>query len=176
MHIIFKMNHWDEFQMTFYWLVLSLSIALNFPWPVELQAHLSISVFRGQNKFSGDFLVNQINRSALTTIGFWSIRGWAPWEYYIYVGEWYNDCNAICYMCVLGQCFSFLNCCYLWPGDSCHVNNLWEIAPNKNLSSRNKCSLSSVPPITASIHKSITNRIRNKEILMTNFNSENFHR
>ena len=36
----------------------------------------------------------------------------------------------------------------LYLENSCHVNNLWEIAPNKNLSSRNKCSLSSVAAIT----------------------------
>ena len=35
------------------------------------------------------------------------------------------------------------------PADSCHVNNLWEIGPNKNLSSRNKCSLSSETAINA---------------------------
>ena len=35
------------------------------------------------------------------------------------------------------------------PADSAHVNNLWEIGPNKNLSSRNKCSLSSETAINA---------------------------
>ena len=46
----------------------------------------------------------------------------------------------------------------LYLENSCHVNNLWEIAPNKNLSSRNKCSLSSVAAINAI---SITTRRNN---------------
>ena len=43
----------------------------------------------------------------------------------------------------------------LYLENSRHVNNLWEIAPNKNLSSRNKCSLSSVAAITGTALQSM---------------------
>ena len=60
-------------------------------------------------------------------------------------------------------------CCLSNLENSCHVNNLWEIAPNKNLSSRNKCSLSSELQSVALYTSTQVQGTEEKVVLMTKF-------